>query len=113
VLSAVIVSGPFRYAAHNVAAAVLWRKRQTHCDGDLRKQNLQTENSHVMMLAVTGQWVTEVIVVLCLFGAACIGLVITAGDGGDRATPRTAEQNASERNSTTGRREIPRSDDTR
>jgi hypothetical protein len=49
-------------------------------------------------LAITGQWVAEITVVLCLFGAACIGLAVTAGEGGQRGTPRTAEQNA-ERNS--------------
>jgi hypothetical protein len=66
---------------------------------------------HIMMLAITGQWVAEITVVLCLFGAACIGVAITAGEGGDRAAPRTAEQNATERNSTAARGEIPRSDD--
>jgi hypothetical protein len=64
-----------------------------------------------MMLAVTGQWVTEVTVVLCLFGAACMGVAITAGEGGDRVAPRTAEQNASERNSAASRREIEMPDD--
>jgi hypothetical protein len=64
-----------------------------------------------MMLAITGQWVTEAIVVLCLFGAACIGAAITAGEGGDRAAPRPTEKNASERNSAAARREIPKSDD--
>jgi hypothetical protein len=49
-----------------------------------------TGNFHDMMLAVTGQWVTEVTVVLCLFGAACIGLAITAGDGGDRPLEQSA-----------------------
>jgi hypothetical protein len=41
-----------------------------------------------MMLAITGQWVAEVTLVICLFGAACIGLAITAGDwgGGDAAS---------------------------
>ena len=63
-----------------------------------------------MMLAVTGQWVTEVTVVLCLFGAACMGVAITAGDEGGRTMPRAAEQNASERNST-ARGEVPTSDD--
>jgi hypothetical protein len=47
-------------------------------------------NFHNMMLAVTGQWVTEVTVVLCLFGAACIGLAFTAGEGGDRPLKQSA-----------------------
>jgi hypothetical protein len=67
-------------------------------------------NFHVMMLAITGQWVAEVTVVLCLFGAACIGLAVTAGQRGEEGAPRTAQQNAGERNSTAARREIPRSD---
>jgi len=47
-----------------------------------------------MMLAITGQWVAEITTVLCLFGAACIGLAIMAGEGG---TPRQVEQKAVER----------------
>jgi len=53
-----------------------------------------------MMLAITGQWVTEVTVVLCLFGAACIGLAITAGGSGGRTAPRPVEQDAIERKPT-------------
>jgi hypothetical protein len=58
-----------------------------------------------MMLAITGQWVTEVTVVLCLFGAACIGLAIIAGDGGGRTAPRPVEQDAAELKPTARQRE--------
>jgi hypothetical protein len=58
---------------HNVAAAVLWRKPQTQPGGDLKETKSAARNFYIMMLAITGQWVTEAIVVLCLFGAACIG----------------------------------------
>jgi hypothetical protein len=51
-----------------------------------------------MILAITGQWVAEVTLVLCLFGAACIGLAIIAGDPGAQRAPRPAEQQAAERN---------------
>jgi hypothetical protein len=51
-----------------------------------------------MLLAITGQWVAEVTVVLCLFGAARIGLAIAAGEAGAGHEPRTAKQNATERN---------------
>jgi hypothetical protein len=81
----------------------------------LRRRFAETKsaagNFHIMMLAITGQWVTEVTLVLCLFGAACIGLAITAGEGGGRAAPRTAEQNATERSSTAARRESRKTDD--
>jgi hypothetical protein len=50
-----------------------------------------------MMLAINGQWVAEVTLVLCLFGAACIGLAITAGEWG--RAPRRAEQKATQRKS--------------
>ena len=33
-----------------------------------------------MILAISGQWVAEVTGVLCLFGAACIGLAIQMPD---------------------------------
>jgi len=90
-------------ATPNVAAAVLWRKRQMQP----RRRSAETKSApgifHIMMLAITGQWVAEVTVVLCLFGAACIGpsprvRPVTA--------PRTAEQNATERNSAAARGEI-------
>jgi hypothetical protein len=51
-----------------------------------------------MMLAITGQWVTEVTLILCLFGAACIGLAMMAGDPSAPRAPRPAEQKAPERN---------------
>jgi hypothetical protein len=98
-------------AAHNVAAAVLWRKPQTQARGRSAETKSAAGNFQVMILAVTGQWVAEVTFVLCLFGAACIGLAITAGEGGDRAAPRAAEQNASERNSAAARRETRTPDD--
>jgi len=50
-----------------------------------------------MLLTITGQWVGEVTAVLCLFGAACIGLAMTAGEGEGGSLPRTAEQKATER----------------
>jgi hypothetical protein len=49
-----------------------------------------------MMLAITGQWVAEVTTVLCLFGAACIGVAMTAGEGTVSAARRAVEQKASE-----------------
>ena len=86
-------------ATPNVAAAVLWRKRQMQP----RRRSAETKSApgifHIMMLAITGQWVAEVTVVICLFGAACISVAITQGEGGDRVAPRTAEQNATERHS--------------
>ena len=45
-----------------------------------------------MMLAITGQWVAEVTVVLCLFGATRIGVAITAGEAGDRAANSRAKR---------------------
>jgi hypothetical protein len=39
-----------------------------------------------MILAITGQWVAEVTGVLCLFGAACIGLAIQMADGRGRTS---------------------------
>jgi hypothetical protein len=57
-----------------------------------------------MILAITGQWVAEVTLVLCLFGAACIGLAIMAGEPGARRVPRPAEQQAAERNAAGQRR---------
>jgi hypothetical protein len=61
-----------------------------------------------MMLAITGQWVAEITAVLCLFGAACIGLAMIAGEGG---TPRPVEQKAVERHPAAAQREIPKADD--
>jgi hypothetical protein len=61
-----------------------------------------------MMLAITGQWVAEVTLVLCLFGAACIGLAITAGDWG--GATRRAEQKATQRKSPAIHRERERFD---
>ena len=58
-----------------------------------------------MMLAITGQWVTEVTLVLCLFGAACIGLATMAGDPGAQHASRPAEQKAAERNAAGKRRD--------
>jgi hypothetical protein len=58
-----------------------------------------------MMLAITGQWVAEVTVVLCLFGAACIGLATIAGEGSDRAPPRRVEQKTTQQNPSKTRRE--------
>jgi len=57
-----------------------------------------------MILAITGQWVAEVTLVLCLFGAACIGLAIMAGEPGAGRAPRPAEQQAAERNAAGKRR---------
>jgi hypothetical protein len=56
-----------------------------------------------MMFATTGQWVAEVTLILCMFGAACIGLAMIAGEGS--AAPRPVKQNASERSSAGKRRE--------
>jgi hypothetical protein len=58
-----------------------------------------------MVLAITGQWVAEITTVLCLFGAACIGLAMIAGEGG---TPRQVEQKAVERHPAAAQREIPK-----
>jgi hypothetical protein len=85
-----------RCAAYNVAAAVLWRKPQSQLAGGVRETKCAARNFHVMMLAITGQWVAEVTVVLCLFGAACIGLAVTAGEGGTGGAPLPAEQTAKE-----------------
>ncbi|MGN6750179.1 MAG: hypothetical protein ACTHJS_16460 [Xanthobacteraceae bacterium] len=63
-----------------------------------------------MVLAITGQWVAEVTTVLCLFGAACIGLATIAGEGGG-GTPRQAEQKAVERHRAAAQRELRKSDD--
>lgn len=60
-----------------------------------------------MLLAITGQWVAEMTTVLCLFGAACIGLAMTAGETG---TTRQVEQKAVERHPAAARREIPKPD---
>ncbi len=46
---------------------------------------------------ITGQWVAEVFVLLCLFGAACIGLAISLGDPRERVASRPLEQRATER----------------
>ena len=51
-----------------------------------------------MLFAITWQWVTEITLVLCLFGAACIGVAVGAG-GGDR-DPVGAQQKITERKST-------------
>jgi hypothetical protein len=62
-----------------------------------------------MILAITGQWVSEVTLVLCLFGAACIGLAVIAPERSERGVPGTAQQKATERNPAgegTGRPEI-------
>jgi hypothetical protein len=45
-----------------------------------------------MMLPITGHWVAEVTVVLCLFGAGCIAVAITAGEAGDRAANSGAKR---------------------
>jgi hypothetical protein len=84
-------------AAHSVAAAVLWRKHQRLADRASSETKGPTRNSPIMILAITGQWVGEVTLVLCLFGAACIGLAVSAGDPGKGVAPRTAEQKAPER----------------
>jgi hypothetical protein len=90
---------------------MLWRKHQTPLRQPFAETKSAARNFPVMMLAVTGQWVAEVTVVLCLFGAACIGLAVTAELGGERGAPPTAQQNASERNSAAARREIRGLDD--
>jgi hypothetical protein len=94
----------------SVAAAVLWRKRQSadHWRG------METKPAPgyftIMVLAITGQWVAEVTTVLCLFGAACIGLAMIAGEGNGRAQ-RQVEQKAVERHPAAAQRELRRSDD--
>jgi hypothetical protein len=61
-----------------------------------RRRSAETKSApgifYIMMLAITGQWVAEVTVVLCLFGAACIGVAITAGEAGDRAANSRAKR---------------------
>jgi hypothetical protein len=61
-----------------------------------RRRSAETKSApgifHIMMLAITGQWVAEVTVVLCLFGAGCIGVAITGGDAGDRAANSGAKR---------------------
>jgi len=60
-----------------------------------RRRSAETKSApgifHIMMLAITGQWVAEVTVVLCLFGATCIGVAITAGEERSK-TPLSAIQ---------------------
>jgi hypothetical protein len=83
--------------AHNVAAAVLWRKRQSADRWPIAETKPESGNFPIMLLAITGQWVGEVTMVLCLFGAACIGVAMMAGDGESGRAPPTAEQKATER----------------
>jgi hypothetical protein len=87
-----------RRAAPTVAAAVLWRKRQMRPADGYAETKRQPGDFHLMMLAITGQWVAEVTMILSLFGAACIGLAIVTGEG-SRGAPRTVKQNATERTS--------------
>jgi hypothetical protein len=47
----------------------------------LRETKPTAGNFHPMILAITGQWVAEVTGLLCLFGAACIGLAFQMSDG--------------------------------
>jgi hypothetical protein len=58
-----------------------------------------------MMLAISWQWVTEVTLVLCLFGAACIALAVLAGGSKEAAAPRIAEQKVYDTDSIAARRE--------
>jgi hypothetical protein len=67
-------------------------------------------NFHIMVLAITGQWVAEITTVLCLFGAACIALAMIAGEG-DSAAPQQVEQKAVERHPAAAQRELRSSDD--
>jgi hypothetical protein len=46
-----------RRAAPTVAAAVLWRKRQMRPADGYAETKRQPGNFHLMMLAITGQWV--------------------------------------------------------
>jgi hypothetical protein len=68
---------------------------------DPRETKSAPGNFQVMILAITGpitgQWVAEVFVLLCLFGAACIGLAISLGDPRQRGASRPLEQRATER----------------
>jgi hypothetical protein len=77
---------------------VLWHKRQRQPWQRLAETKYAAGNFPYMMLAITGQWVAEVTLVLCLFGAACIGLAITAGDWREGRALRRAEQKITGRN---------------
>jgi hypothetical protein len=100
-----------------VSCAVLWRKRQNRHGADNRETKPALRNFTYMMLAmtgaitgaVTGEWVAEVTLVLCLFGATCIWLAASLGDGG--AKRRAAEQNPVKQKSSAARRAARRRPD--
>jgi hypothetical protein len=99
--------------AHSVAAAVLWRKHQSARRRLFTETKPASGNFSIMVLAITGQWATgqwvaEITTVLCLFGAACIGVAIFAGEG---AAPRQMEQKAVERHQLAAQQEIPKAED--
>jgi len=50
-----------------------------------------------MILAITGQWVAEVTGLLCLFGAACIGLAFQMSDAGDQIEGRRSDPKSKSR----------------
>src|SRR5213082_1638689 len=54
-------------------------------------------NFHPMILAITGQWVAEVTGLLCLFGAACIGLAFQMSDAGDQIEGRRSDPKSKSR----------------
>jgi hypothetical protein len=95
-----------------VPRAVLWRKRQNRHAVGFWETKSELRNFTYMVLAitgamtgaVTGEWVTEVTIMLCLFGAACICLAASLGEGKRRA----ADQNPVKQKSPATRRDAQR-----
>jgi hypothetical protein len=73
-------------------------------EAGFRKQNVRQESLGHMMLAITWQWVSELTLVLCLFGAACIVFAANAGESSEGDGTRLAKRKAADRNSAARRR---------
>jgi hypothetical protein len=70
-------------------------------EAGFRKQNARQESLSHMMLANTWQWVNELTLIFCLFGAACI---VFAANAGEDDETRLAKRKAADRNSAARRR---------